>query len=138
MPNLRSELSALASHFADAVLAAIRNASLQDLLGETGAAPNRRSATRTTAAAARAPANPHKARIVGGRLVRRSPGDIENTLGMVVAMLRATPGEGARSEEIRTFLKLDKRELPLVLKAGLEKKVLKSKGQKRATRYFAA
>jgi len=45
--------------------------------------------------------------------------------------------QGARSEEIRKFLKVDKRELPRVLKAGLEKKVLQSEGQKRATRYFA-
>jgi hypothetical protein len=137
MSNLRSELSTLASNFADAVLAAIRGASLEDLLAETGGAPGRANTTKRTSAAARASGSPHKARIVGGRLARRAPGDIENTLGMVVAMLKATPVEGARSEEIRSFLKLDKRELPRVLKMGLEKKVLKSKGQKRATRYFA-
>jgi hypothetical protein len=43
-----------------------------------------------------------------------------------------------RSEEIQKSLGLDKRELPRVLRTGLEKKVLRSKGQKRATRYFAA
>lgn len=45
---------------------------------------------------------------------------------------------GLRSEEIRAELKLDKRELPRVLGDGLARRVLKSKGQKRATRYFGA
>jgi hypothetical protein len=44
---------------------------------------------------------------------------------------------GMRSEEIRRALQLDKRELPRVLKEGLAKKALKSKGQKRATTYAA-
>jgi len=43
-----------------------------------------------------------------------------------------------RSEEIRKALKLDVREVPRVLKEGLSKKKLKSRGQKRATRYSAA
>jgi hypothetical protein len=75
--------------------------------------------------------------VVGGKLARRSPADIEQTLTLVIAMLTAHGNKGARSEEIRKFLKVDKRELPRVLKTGLEKKVLKSKGQKRATMYFA-
>jgi Fic family protein len=45
---------------------------------------------------------------------------------------------GLRSEEIRRALKLDVREVPRVLKEGLTKKKLRSKGQKRATTYFAA
>lgn len=79
-----------------------------------------------------------RARVIDGKLARRSPADLEQTLTLVVAMLTADGNKGARSEEIRKLLKLDKRELPRVLKAGLEKKVLRSKGQKRATTYFAA
>jgi len=41
-----------------------------------------------------------------------------------------------RSEEIRKALKLDVREVPRVLKEGVAKKKLRSKGQKRATTYF--
>jgi hypothetical protein len=134
MPSLRSQLSAIASDFADAVLAAIRSASLQDLLAESGEARGRPAAAHRVGAGAASP----RARFVNGRLARRSQADIDSTLGLVVAMLKATPGEGARSEEIRDFLKLHKRELPGVLKAGLDKKVLRSQGRKRATRYFAA
>jgi hypothetical protein len=43
-----------------------------------------------------------------------------------------------RVEAVLMTANLDKRELPRVLKTGLEKKMLRSKGQKRATRYFAA
>jgi len=45
--------------------------------------------------------------------------------------------DGLRSEEIRAALQLDKREMPRVLGEGLSGKKLKSKGQKRATKYFA-
>jgi hypothetical protein len=43
-----------------------------------------------------------------------------------------------RAEEIRKMLGLDVREMPRILKEGFAKKALKSKGQKRATTYFAA
>jgi hypothetical protein len=56
----------------------------------------------------------------------------------VVTALKATRGKGLRSEQIQKALGVDKRELPRVLKTGLTKKVLRSKGQKRATQYFAA
>lgn len=41
-----------------------------------------------------------------------------------------------RAEEIRKFLNLDVREVPRVLKHGVETKKLRSKGTKRATTYF--
>jgi hypothetical protein len=73
----------------------------------------------------------------GGRLARRGPEEIAGTLGTVVSLLRGKKA-GLRSEEIRKALKLDVREVPRVLKEGLAKKKLKSKGQKRATTYFVA
>jgi Fic family protein len=70
-------------------------------------------------------------------LQRRSPADIARALDAVVILVRKSKA-GLRSEEIRKALKLDVREVPRVLKEGLAKKKLKSKGQKRATTYFAA
>jgi hypothetical protein len=72
-----------------------------------------------------------------GRLARRSPEQIAKAVERVVALVKKSK-DGLRSEQIRAELKLDKRELPRVLGEGLTKKVLKSKGQKRATRYFHA
>jgi hypothetical protein len=130
MPNLRSHLHDLANEFAAGVLLAIRSASIEDLLGETGR--ERRSAPR---AAGRA-STPAKTR--GGRLARRSPEDVAKVLAAVVSALKATKGKGLRSEQIQAALKLDKRELPRVIAMGLAKKAIKKKGQKRSTTYFAA
>jgi hypothetical protein len=138
--NLRANLDALASNFASAVLDAIRGASLDDLVAESGGAPRRGpgrpkgSTTKSTATAARASA---PARKPSGRLARRSPADIAKALGQVVALVKGKK-TGLRSEEIRKALRLDVREVPRVLREGLAKKSLRSKGQKRATTYFAA
>jgi hypothetical protein len=53
-----------------------------------------------------------------------------------VALLKSKKA-GLRSEQIRDALKLDRREMPRVLKAGLAKKAIRAKGKKRATVYSA-
>jgi hypothetical protein len=143
MSSLRTTLDDLAHRFAEACLAAIRGASIEDLLEAQGAVsrpgPGRRTAPAHGKTIRMPPAAPPaRAKFKGGRLLRRSPDEIDKTLGLVVAMLKATPGQGMRSEEIQSFLRLDKRELPVVLQTGLRSKKLRSKGQKRATTYFAA
>ena len=145
MPNtsLRSALDSLASDFASAVLHAIRGASLDELVAESDGAPRRGpgrprgpSKTKAVATAARESA-PAAKKGKGGRLARRSPAEIAKTLGTIVTLLKGKKA-GLRSEEIRKVLKLDVREVPRVLKEGLTKKAIKSKGQKRATVYTAA
>lgn len=140
--SLRTSLEGLAAKFAQDVLAAIRGASLQELLHDGaggGRGPGRPARPRAVPAARQpAPPRPAAARARGGRLARRSASDIDRTLALVVTALRATRGKGLRSEQIQKALGLDKRELPRVLRTGIAKKALKSKGQKRATVYFAA
>jgi hypothetical protein len=71
-----------------------------------------------------------------GRLARRSLEEIQAVVADVVKLVAKHP-DGLRSETIRTELDLDVREVPRVLKEGLSSGALKSKGQKRATVYFA-
>jgi hypothetical protein len=130
MSSLRSRLDSLASSFASEVLRAIQSASVEDLLGDARGAK-------------RGPGRPRTPSGVGtpqtrksGRLPRRSVEDIKATLGKVHGLLKSTKG-GLRAEQIRAALKLDVREMPRVLKEGLATKRLTSKGQKRATTYFA-
>jgi hypothetical protein len=130
MPNLHSQLNDLANSFAASVLLAIRRVALEDLSGESHSAP-RRSPGRPRSA--KAPA----AKTRGGRLARRSPEDVAETLARIVSLLKSKKA-GLRSEQIRDALKLDKREMPRVLKMGLSKKALKAKGKKRATVYSVA
>jgi hypothetical protein len=136
--SLRSALDALAQSFANGVLAAIRTASIEDLLAESGGGSARGRARASAGGGGRQPAPLRGARKTkGGRLARRSAEDIAKVLEAVVAAVKKSKG-GLRSEEIRKALSLDVREVPRVLKQGLKSKKLKSKGQKRATVYSAA
>jgi hypothetical protein len=89
-----------------------------------GAAPAKRVAT------AKKVATP-------GRLPRRSPAEIARALAKVVALVKSETG-GLRAEQIRERLGMASKEMPRVLKEGLAKKVLKSKGAKRSMTYTAA
>jgi len=124
--SLRSQLEELASTFTDGVLAAIRTASIEDLLAESQGGRHARGGG----------GQPDPLR-KGGRLVRRTQEQIEAMLAKVIAAVRATGGKGLRSEEIRKTLGLDVREVPRVLKEGLRTRKLKAKGRKRATVYSA-
>jgi hypothetical protein len=134
MSSLRTTLNDLASSFAASVLDAVRGASLAELVHQT------------TGGARRGPGRP-KAMPDGnmrptrearsGRLKRRSPEEIAKALDEVLALLAKSKG-GLRAEQIRERLKMQSKEMPRVLKEGLVKKKLRSKGQKRATTYTAA
>jgi hypothetical protein len=88
------------------------------------------AATVTRAATAKRAAKP-------GRLPRRSPAEIAKALAKVVALVKSDAG-GLRAEQIRERLGMASKEMPRVLKEGIAKKVLKSKGAKRSTTYTAA
>ncbi len=130
MSNLHSQLASLATSFANAVLEAIKGASLEDLLSESPA-PSRARRDQPNGAP-----RPARARS-SGRLKRRSPEDIAGALEKVVALVKKNKN-GLRAEQIRDELSMQAKEMPRVLKEGLAKKQLKSRGQKRATTYFAA
>jgi hypothetical protein len=136
MPNLRSQLDSLAASFANAVVDAIRGASLQELVSTDGRSNAiARSAVSTPAAKAAAPASAPRA-TRSGRLKRRSSEDIGKVLDEVVALVKKNR-DGLRAEQIRAELDLQAKELPRVLKEGLSSKRLRKTGQKRATVYSA-
>jgi hypothetical protein len=134
MPTLRSQLDALASSFANAVVDAIRGASLQDLLATDGKRTDspRRAAGPASSAAPKAAVRATR----GGRLRRRSAEDIGKMLDDVVALVK-NKKDGLRAEQIRSELGLQSKELPRILKEGLSSKRLRKSGQKRATVYSA-
>ena len=134
--SLQSTLNDLASSFAESVLEAIRGISLNELVEGGGSArqSGRPSRSSTPAAAASSPAK--RGASSNGRLPRRSQEDIAAALAQVVGLAKKHK-EGLRAEQIRAELGLQPKEMPRILKEGLETKALKSKGQKRATTYFA-
>ena len=130
MTTLRSSLQVLATEFASSVLHAIRGASLEEILSETG---NRKAAGRGARAAGAVPAGrPGKSR----RLGRRSPADIAAVVDHIVGLLGKHP-KGLRAEEIRQKLNLQAKELPRPIADALSAKRISKHGQKRATTYFA-
>jgi hypothetical protein len=135
MPTLRSQLDSLAASFANAVVDAIRGASLQELVSADGrSSPIARAPAAGPVAKAAAPAAPRASR--SGRLKRRSSEDIGKVLDDVVALVKKNR-DGLRAEQIRAELSLQAKELPRVLKEGLGSKRLRKTGQKRATVYSA-
>jgi hypothetical protein len=132
MTTLRSQLDALASSFASAVVEAIRGASLHELVGHEGG-----SGRRVAGGGGQPdPLSVPKKRGKNGRLPRRSAEEIAATLNKIVLLVK-THKAGMRAEEIRSKLGMESKEMPRILKEGLAKKKLTSKGNKRATTYFA-
>ncbi|WP_394831652.1 hypothetical protein LVJ94_34580 [Pendulispora rubella] len=139
--DLKNQINKLAEDFAQGVLAAMRSASLEEIVGGTGsrstpvAAKTRAAAGRPARGGAVAAA-PKSPRGRGGRLHRRSEEEIGAVGDKIIEVLKAHP-EGLRAEQIRAELGLEAKELPRPLKDLLAAKKLKTKGQKRATTYFA-
>jgi hypothetical protein len=150
MPTLNSRIQDLARTFVAQIVDAIRGASLGEFLSSEGrkggdgraTRANRSKAVASEGAARKATASDGvasaaKAMRASGRLPRRSEEEVAAVLGQVVELLRKNK-DGMRAEEIRAKLGLQAKEMPRILKSGLSApKVLTSKGQKRATTYFA-
>jgi hypothetical protein len=140
MTNLKAQLHDLARSFAEQVVEAIRNASLQELVSEgaSGTIGNGRRSRFASGAEGQPdpPSVPTKKVGKNGRLPRRSADEIAATLNKIVLLVKTHKG-GLRAEEIRTKLGMQAKEMPRILKEGIAKKKLASKGQKRATTYTA-
>lgn len=119
MSKLQSTIESLASDFATNVLAALRTASLADIEGITSGG---RGGVRKPAAK------------VGGRLQRRSAGDLASMVEQIAVVL-AKETAGLRAEQIRSALGVEAKELPRPLKEGLASGRFAKSGQKRATVY---
>jgi hypothetical protein len=133
MTTLRASIESLANQFATGVLAAIRGASLQEILSEGGPAkrgPGRppRSAV-ASPAAVRAPKPGKKGRI------RRSTKDIARVAESIISLV-GKHGKGIRGEQIRKELGIAKNHWMKPLGMALSSKKLRKTGQKRATLYF--
>jgi hypothetical protein len=140
MTTLNTKIRDLADSFAASVVAAIRSASLDEILGEGRApSPPRRGPGRPPKANGGAIAAPATKLVAkkgkGGRLARRSPSDIEHVIGLIVGKL-GEHKEGLRSEQLQKVLKLSKKEIVGPLNQALAAKKISKKGQRRATVYF--
>lgn len=141
MSTLRSQIESLSAQFAASVLDALRSASIDELVevaGRGGAAPARRGRPRGTGAAApeSAGASLGRRRGRGGRLGRRTQGDISRMIESIVDLLGKS-STGMRAEQIRSALGVEAKELPRPLAEAISSGRVTKTGQKRATTYFS-
>src|SRR3954452_15953955 len=105
MSSLRSTIESLASEFAASVLQALRGASLDELadVAGRGAGVRRGPGRPRSDAGDGAAAGGAKRRGRGGRLGRRSAGDITRMIESIVDVLQKSSA-GLRAEQIRESL----------------------------------
>lgn len=138
MSSLRNTIESLASEFAASVLDALRSASIDELVDVAGRGtagrrgPGRPRSDAGDSAAAASP----KRRGRGGRLGRRSAGDITRMIESIVDVLTKS-ASGLRAEQIRETLGVEAKELPRPLAEAISSGRITKSGQKRATTYFA-
>jgi hypothetical protein len=139
--TLKNRISVLAEEFSAGVLAAIRSASLEEILSEGGRSrgPVAAHAPAAAAPAKRGPGRPRGASSANkksGRLARRSPEQIAQVVESIVGALKKQKA-GMRSEQLQKLLSLDKKEISGPLAEALDGKKITKKGERRATTYFA-
>ena len=131
--RIRSRVEA----FAEELSALIRDSAMEtvrEALGGGGAAPRRGARGGRAAASASASAAP----VRGGRREKgqkRDPGEIERLTGRLLDYIKGNAGQ--RIEQIAAGMGTVTKELNLPVKKLIAQKSLKTKGQKRATQYFA-
>ncbi|MGO8996848.1 MAG: hypothetical protein ACLQVI_26340, partial [Polyangiaceae bacterium] len=129
--SLKNRIEALAEEFSAGVLAAIRSASLEEILSEGSRG---RASAGVSAPALRGPGRPRARK--SGRLARRSPQQIAAVVESIVGALKKNK-TGMRSEQLQKLLSLDKKEISGPLAEALSGKKITKKGERRATTYFA-
>ena len=137
MSNLRITIEGLASQFAASVLEALRSASIDELVDVAGSSNGaRRGRPRAAESDASSSAAPRRRAGRGGRLGRRTAGDITRMIESIVDVL-SKGGQGMRAEQIRESLGVEAKELPRPLAEAISSGRITKTGQKRATTYFA-
>ena len=125
--RIRSRVEA----FAEELSALIRDSAMETVREALGGAAPRRGARGGRAAASTAP-------VRGGRREKgqkRDPGEIERLTGRLLDYIKGNAGQ--RIEQIAAGMGTVTKELNLPVKKLIAQKSLKTKGQKRATQYFA-
>jgi len=126
--RIRSRVEA----FAEELSALIRDSAMETVREALGGAAPRRGARGGRAAAA------STAPVRGGRREKgqkRDPGEIEHLTGRLLDYIKGNAGQ--RIEQIAAGMGTVTKELNLPVKKLIAQKSLKTKGQKRATQYFA-
>jgi hypothetical protein len=138
-PHLDTEIQSRISSFLDELSQLVKRQALEAVHEALGgaAAPARRGPGRPRKVTVRPGRRPRAMakRAVKGNRVRRSPEDLANLQSSILAAVKAKPGQ--RLEEVGRAMKTDTGVLKRPVAMLVAGKKLKTKGQKRGTRYFS-
>lgn len=129
------QIRALVDAFVADLSGLVRQSALEavhDVLG--GSAPAPAAPKRQSSAPKRAASAPKKPK--GGKRIRRSPEDLQAMADTVQAHVRQNPGQGI--EQISRELGIPSAELKHPVSLLLSSNALRTEGQRRGTKYFAA
>lgn len=130
VPNFDQQIRKTIEAFVEELSALVRSAAVQSVTEAFGASSGARVRGLDAKALARATG---RARPKGQK---RAPEDLEQLVGQLLAAIKATPGQ--RMEQIAKGLKSTTQELALPAKKLIADKKIKTKGERRATKYFPA
>lgn len=132
--SVNDRIRSRVEQFAEELSALIRDSAMEtvrEALGGGGSAP-RRGARGGRPSAAPAKISSSRGREKGQK---RDPGEIERLTGRLLDYVKGNGGQ--RIEQIAAGMGTVTKELNLPVKKLIAQKALKTKGQKRATQYFA-
>lgn len=129
-PNFDQQIRKTVEAFVEELSMLVRSAAVQSVTEAFGASPGGRERGLEGKGAGRGVG---KARPRGQK---RAPEDLEQLVNQLLAAIKATPGQ--RMEQIAKGMKTTTQELALPAKKLLAEKKIKTKGERRATKYFPA
>jgi hypothetical protein len=135
--SLDDRIRARVEQFASELAELIRESAMETVSAAlAGARPSPGRGGRRAAAVAAAPARGGRGRLASREKgAKRPPDEIERLTGKLLDYIKGNPGQ--RIEQIADGMGTSTKELNLPAKKLIANKQLRTKGQKRATQYFA-
>jgi DNA-binding NtrC family response regulator len=131
LSNFEQQIRKTIEAFVEELSALVRSAAVQSVTEAFGASPV--AARRGRSASASPTARAEKARSKGQK---RTPEDLAQLVEQLLNTVKTAPGQ--RMEQIAKTLKTSTQELALPAKKLIAEKKIRTKGERRATKYFPA
>lgn len=122
--SIQESMTAISGDIAEVVMEAIRELSLDDLMGSV------------VGGRSKATAKSSSKKSSGGKRVRRSAEALQEMAEQIASYVRKHK-DGVSAENIREELDIERKDIPRPIAEALSQKLISKRGQKRATLYFA-
>lgn len=122
--SIQESMTAISGDIAEVVMEAIRELSLDDLMGSV------------VGGRSKATAKSSSKKSSGGKRIRRSAEALQEVAEQIASFVRKHK-DGVSAEQIREELGIERKDIPLPIAEALGQKLISKRGQKRATMYFA-